>query len=476
MACQVRCVMHSFESSQDDVALWPASHLTAAMRAGALRPLEVAEACLRRVSERNGVLNAVVTLNPNFLEEAEALDKRAAPHGLLYGLPVGIKDTTPVAKLRTTFGSTTLKEFVPARDALVVKRLRDAGALILGKTNTPEFAVGGTTDNDVFGPTRNPWNAALTCGGSTGGGAAALASGMVALADGSDLGGSLRIPASFCGVVGLRPSPGLVPMVPSPLLWDSLSVAGGIGRTAEDVALYLQATHGPTPDSPMGQSGQERDILGGMRRAPVRDLRLAYCNDVAGIGVENDIGAACLQASLELAANGNTVEEIDFDLRRVRPAFDTLRAYQLCAMHKERLNRLDLLGTNLSSNLRAALKVTTRELAQAERVRTWLWIRFRHFFRRHDFLLTPCAPIPPFSVDQPHPTHIAGRPLATYYEWFASTYVLSVAGLPVASVPVGLDRNGLPIGLQVVGPPQGEEGVLAIAAALQRCCPIDPIE
>ena len=232
-----------------------AVELARRVRARELSPVEVVEAALARVARVNGPLNAVVTLNQGVLDQARDLEQRLARGeypGPLAGLPVGIKDITPVAGLRTTYGSPLYADHVPTEDALVVQRLRAAGALVLGKTNTPEFAAGGNTWNDVFGWTRNPWHPERSAGGSTGGGAAALATGMIAVAEGTDLGGSLRIPASFCGVVGLRPSIGLVPTSPSDWAWDTLAVTGPMARTAEDVALALQAMAGPSPWAPLG--------------------------------------------------------------------------------------------------------------------------------------------------------------------------------------------------------------------------------
>ncbi len=234
----------------------PASELRALVARREVSAVEVVEASLARVAALNGTINAVVTLNPHAVDDARAIDRRLAAGGepgLLCGVPVGIKDVTPVASLRTTYGSTIYADHVPDDDALVVQRLRDAGAVILGKTNCPEFAAGGNTFNDVFGRTRNPWNTSRSAGGSTGGGAAALASGMIALAEGTDLGGSLRIPASFCGIVGLRPSIGLVPTSPTDWAWDSLQVTGPMARTAGDVALMLQAIAGASDWSPLRQ-------------------------------------------------------------------------------------------------------------------------------------------------------------------------------------------------------------------------------
>jgi amidase len=230
---------------RNEIADLSASDLRRLVGEGQLSPVEIVDACLARVERCNGVVNAIVTLNPRARDDARALEREVARGniGPLCGIPVGIKDVTPVAGLRTTYGSPVYAEHVPMVDALVVQRLRAAGAVILGKTNCPEFAAGGNTFNDVFGRTRNPWNPERSAGGSTGGGAAALATGMIALAEGTDLGGSLRIPASFCGLVGLRPSAGLVPTWPSDWLWDTLQVTGPIARTAEDVGLMLDAAH-----------------------------------------------------------------------------------------------------------------------------------------------------------------------------------------------------------------------------------------
>ncbi len=261
---------------------------------------EVVAASLARVDARNPELNAIVTLNLRALEDADALDARIAKGedpGLLCGLTAGIKDVTPVEGLRTTYGSTMYAGHIAPEDALVVCRLRAAGAVILGKTNCPEFAAGGNTFNDVFGRTRNPWDPSKSAGGSTGGGAAALASGMIALAEGTDLGGSLRIPASFCGVVGLRPSVGLVPTHPTDWVWDTLQVTGPMARTVQDVALMLQAVAGPSECSPHAQPSAGRDFVGAVARGAPRGLRIAYCPDIAGIGVESSIEQSCRQAA-----------------------------------------------------------------------------------------------------------------------------------------------------------------------------------
>jgi amidase len=324
----------------------------------------------------------------------------------------------------------------------------------------------------VFGPTRNPWNLTRSAGGSTGGGAAALATGMIALAEGTDLGGSLRIPASFCGVVGLRPSPGLVPTVPSDYVWDTLQVSGPMARTAEDVALLLQAISGSSPEAPLSQPMTGRDFPRAVRRGMRPGVRIAYCPDIAGIGVDAGIERVCRSAAFELEQAGAHVEEIALDTSAARPAFLALRGYWMVAHQYTRLDMVDRFGANLGGNVRAGLAGTPFQLGQAEHVRGHLWHRFRELFEHYDHLLTPCMAVPPFSVERNYPETVAGRVMETYVDWIAPTFVLSLTGLPVASVPCGLDAQGLPVGLQVVGSPQGEEAVLALAAAVQSARPI----
>ena len=450
-----------------------AAEIARSVAAREVSPVEVVEAALRRVEEINPRINAIVTLNPRALDDARELERRLAAGeapGPLAGVPVGIKDVTQVAGLRTTFGSPLYTDHVPADDALVVQRLRAAGAIILGKTNTPEFAAGGNTWNDVFGRTRNPWNPGRSAGGSTGGGAAALATGMIALAEGTDLGGSLRIPASFCGVVGLRPSPGLVPTWPSDWVWDTLQVTGPMARTAEDVALMLQAIAGPSELAPLRQPVAGRDFVAAVRRGPRKGVKLAYCPDIAGIGVDPGVEAVCRRAAEALDA-----ETVDLDLSEGRDAFLALRGLWFVSWMQERLDRIEEFGVNVRTNTKAGLAGTVPEVARAEAVRGRIWHRFREFFERYDHLLTPTMAVPPFPVEQNYPETVAGRTMKTYVDWIAPTFVLSLTGLPVASVPCGLDPGGMPVGLQVVGRPQGEEQVLALARSIQELIPVrDP--
>lgn len=436
---------------------------------------DVVAACLERVDRLNPSLNAVVTLNPRALDDARALDARLAQGdapGSLCGLPVGIKDVTPVGGLRTTFGSTLYADFVPDEDALVVQRLRAAGAVILGKTNCPEFAAGGNTFNEVFGRTRNPWNPSRSAGGSTGGGAVALATGMTALAEGTDLGGSLRIPASFCGIVGLRPTFGLVPTHPTDGVWDTLQVTGPMARTAEDVALMLSAIAGPSAWSPMAQPFDAATMMADAGAQQLRGRRIAYCADPAGIGVDATIERTCRDAAWALRDAGASVEEIELDLRGARPAFLALRGLWFVTHMYPRLDRAAEFGVNVGSNVRAGLTVSTRDLAAAEQERGRLWHRFRELFTRVDHLITPCMAVSPFPVEENYPATVAGRVMDSYVDWIAPTFVLSLTGLPVSAVPCGKDGDGLPIGLQIAGRPRADGQVLAAAAAVQARCPI----
>jgi amidase len=462
------------------LALKPATEIRDGLAAGECTAVDVAEASLAQVAEHNDRLNAVVTFNERFLDDARALDERRARGeevGPLFGLPVGIKDVTPVAGLRTTYGSTAYADHVPTEDALVVERLRDAGALILGKTNCPEFAAGGATFNDVFGRTRNPWNLDKTPGGSTGGGAAGLVTGMIALAEGTDLGGSLRIPASFSGVCGIRPSPGLIPTVPADYLYDPFQVTGPMARQVSDLGLALDALSGPDPRSPLSQPTAGRDFEWAARNGNVEGMRFAYCPDAVGIGIDPEVEAVCRAAAESLADSGAVVEEISLDLSYAWQAFLDFRGYWFVAQMRNRTEHMDSFGPNVAGNIRSGMSVTAEALGAAEGARGQLWTEFAAFFGRFDALLTPCMAVPPFDVESNYPVTVAGRPMKTYIDWVAPTFVLSLTSLPVACVPAGLDPSGLPVGLQVMGPQFGEERALAVAAAVQRSNPLgSPLE
>jgi amidase len=355
----------------------------------------------------------------------------------------------------------------------VVLRLKAAGAIVIGKTNTPEFGAGANTVNKVFGATRNPWNTALSASGSTGGGAAALASRMAPLAEGTDFGGSLRTPAAFCGVVGLRTTAGLVPRYPVTMPWHDQSVAGPMARSAEDCALLLDAMTGLSAKSPLScvapwKSARER--LAKARN--LRGLRLAYAPDIAGIGVDEEIERICRTAALDLRAAGAAVEEIEINMSDGRDAFLALRGEAMVGNHLERLERIGELGDNLAGNIRAGLALTVSEIARAEHKRAEIWHRWRALFERYDFVLTPTAPVPAFPVEKNYPDVIQGRKLQNYMDWIGPNFLVSLAGLPAASVPAGLTSAKLPVGLQIVGPRFSEPMILTAAKFVEAAHPI----
>jgi amidase len=458
--------------SQSSLTRLPATCIALKIRSGELTPTAVIEAHLAAIARHNPQLNAVVTETAaEALAAARALEQRraeGAPLGCLAGVPVGIKDTHPTAGIRTTYGSQLMRDHVPTEDAAIVARLRAADAIVIGKTNVPEFAYGAHTVNAVFGATRNPWNRALSASGSTGGGAAGLVAGMFALATGSDLGGSLRLPASFNGVVGLRPSPGLVPLVPSDQPWNPLSVDGPMARNVGDLALMLQAIAGPHPLEPFVVPVEGRDFPAAAAGLPRPGLRIAYCPDIVRIGIDPEVERVARQAAFALRDLGCHVEEVDLDLSGFRRTFLQLRGQFVVNGGLDMLDRIDRLGPNYAGNLRFGLAQSPRDVAEGERGRARLLAVMATFFTRHDRLLTPCAPVPPFPIEMNYPETIGGRKMESYIDWAAPTFVLSATGLPVLCVPAGLDRSNLPVGLQVVGPRWNEEGVLSLGAAIER--------
>jgi amidase len=459
-----------------------AHELAALIKSRAVSPVEVLDAHLAVIERVNPKLNAIVTL----AVEAARASARAAEDavirgealGPLHGLPIGVKDVTPTAGIRTTYGSRLYADHVPDHDAEIVRRLKAAGAIVIGKTNTPEFAAGANTVNEVFGATRNPWNVKLSVGGSTGGGAAGLAAGMFPLAEGTDFGGSLRVPAAFCGVVGLRPTPGLTPLYPTALPWDTLRVSGPMARTAEDVALMLSAVGGPFDKSPISLPSSVADLPERVRSISAKDLRIGYVSDISGVGVESEIDAVCRKAARNFEAAGARVEETTLDLSEGRMAFPVLRGMAVVLTHRNRLDKIDHMGKNLAGNIRSGQALTTEQVLNAEAARAQLWQRTNEFFSRYDVLLTPCVPVAPFPVEQSHPENIGGRAMNSYIDWIAPTFVLTLVSVPAASVPAGLDSRGLPVGLQIVCPRFQEATVLGLARILQERIPMPavPIE
>jgi amidase len=462
-----------------DLCFTPATELSRLYRSRKVSPLEVMRAVLERLDRVNPLVNAVVTLDREAaLREARrataALARRSAALGPLHGIPVGIKDVTPTKGMRTTFGSKLFEDHIPLEDAAVVERLKGAGAIVLGKTNTPEFAFGPNTVNAVFGATRNPWNLALSAGGSSGGSAAALATGICPIAQGTDLGGSLRGPAALCGVVGFRTTPGLIPRYPEVLAWDSYSVEGPMARTVGDTALMLSVMAGPADvRSPMNYSTDTKPFLTAVKQPSVKGSRIAWSPDLGGlVTVDPEIASACEASAGVFRKLGARVVRASADMHDVPDIVALTRGFLMVARHADKVERWrDQLQAGLVENTSQGLGMTSRDVARGELLRTQLWNRVRAFFETHDLWLTPTAAVPPFPIELPHAMEIGGKPAGKTLQRSYLTYAFSVLGLPAISVPCGFTREGLPIGLQIVGPPRHEAAVLRAAAAFEAAQP-----
>jgi amidase len=440
-------------------------------------PLEVLDAHLDAIARINPKLNAIVTLAEDDARvQAKAAGEavmRGDAIGALHGLPVVIKDVTLTKGMRTTFGSPLYADFVPEEDAEPVARLRRAGAIVLGKTNTPEFAAGANTINEVFGVTRNPWDPTRSPAGSSGGSAVSAATGMAALAHGTDFGCSIRIPASFCGIVGLRTTAGLIPNRPMRLPWDPGQVHGPLARSAEDAALMLDAMTGldplwpisvaPTWESAHAEVNATRDAKG---------LRIAYVSDIAGFGVDAEVDEICRTTALGLAAQGATVDHIAFDCSDGFDTYKALRGEWMVGQQLERIEMLDRFGPNLAGNVKAGLALSVRDTAAAENARERVWMRFRQLFGKYDFLLTPAAPVPPYKLEENFPTEINGRKLDNYIDWIAPAFLITLVGFPAGSVPAGKTTGNLPVGLQIVGPRFSDPRILGLCKLVQQANPI----
>jgi amidase len=464
-------------SLADDLNWRPATELARLIRSKAISPVELLQAHLATIEQLNPKINAICTLAA---ESAMAAAQRAEQTvmagdeiGSLHGVPIGIKDLTPTAGIRTTFGSPLYADHVPSEDAAVVKRIKQAGAIVVAKTNTPEFGAGANTVNRLFGATRNPWDLALTVGGSSGGGAAALASGMLPLAEGTDFGGSLRVPAAFCGVVGLRPTAGLVPRYPTPLPWDVGTVHGPMARSAEDTALLLEAMIGDDHSlTPISTVAPWKNLAAAV--AQIRDLkgmRIGYAADIAEVGIDPEISRACRAAAKRLVDYGATVDELEFSMADGHEAYLVLRGLTMVARFFESLDEIEKFEPNLRGNIETGAKLTIGEIARAERKRAELWHRWRKLFERIDLLLTPTTPVAPFPVEQNYPDVIASRKMTSYIDWIAPTFLVTLGSLPAASAPCGQTGAGLPIGLQIIGPRFAEPRILAAAKLVHECNP-----
>jgi amidase len=451
----------------------PAVEQLKMMRDGEITCAELLELQIQRTERVNPTVNAVVTKTFDAARERAAeIDRSFAlcgPDGQappLHGLTVAHKDTLLTRGVRTTHGSPLYAEHVPDTDASIVESYAHAGAITVGKTNTPEFGAGSQTYNRVFGTTFNPYDLALTCGGSSGGGAAALACGMVALADGTDMGGSLRNPASFCNVVGLRPSPGAIAAWPAADAWDPLNVQGPMGRVVADVAMQFGALAGPDPRAPLSGPGPpaanslERDLKG---------TRVAWSENLGGLPMEPAVTEVLEVNRPVLQHLGCNVVDVEPDLRGAEEVFTVWRAlsFDLNLGHHYD-EQPDALGDDVRWNIERGRELTSAVLVEAQRRRTELFHRMRLFFEQYEFLVAPVAQVLPFSASCKYPEKVNGMAIETYIDWMKSCYVISAASLPAVSVPFGFSSEGLPVGLQVVGAYGQDWSVLQMAHAIER--------
>lgn len=440
---------------------------------GEVSAREVTEAHVRQVESLNPLINAIVTFTPeDALARADEADRafgRGELLGPLHGLPVAYKDLQETRGVRTTYGSIGYADFHPVFDSLLVQRVNGAGAISLGKTNTPEFGTGSHTYNSLFGPTRNPYDLSKSAGGSSGGAAAALASGMVALADGSDMAGSLRNPASFCNIVGLRPTPGRVPSWPAPAAWFPLSVDGPMGRSVGDVALMLSVLAGEDSRSPLSIPGDGREFARVLEPPPA-GVRVAWSRSAGGLQIDPEVTRVLDSfGRASLVDMGCVVEDVEPDFSGADESFLTWRAWYYALALGEDLDRHGSeLNSDVIANIELGRRLSGHDLARAEVLRTGLWHRMTELFERFDVLALPAAQVMPFDVEQKWVTEINGHPQSSYLDWMRAAYRISATGLPAISVPCGFSTDGRPVGLQLVGRPHRELALLEIAHAFEQ--------
>ena len=464
--------------SDSEICFMNATDMAALIRQKNLSAREVMQAHLRQIERVNPKVNAIVTLVPQdqLMAQARAADEALATGkvlGPLHGLPVGVKDLTETKGIRTTYGSPLFKDYVPDHDALVVERMKNAGAILVGKTNSPEFGMGSQTFNPVFGPTLNPYDVTKTCGGSTGGGAVALACGMVPIANGSDMGGSLRNPASFCNVVGIRPSPGRVPNDSYARLgWFTLSVLGPMARNVTDCALLLSVLAGFDRRSPIAidqPGGQFAQPLGGRS---FKGVRVAMIKDL-GLPWERAVKNAIDAQRKVFESLGCIVEEAEPDMRDANECFVAWRHWAFELSLGERVDaHPDKVNSYGHWHVEKGRKLAGPYLSRIEAKRTALYQRMRQFMEKYDFLIMPVNQVLPFDVSTHYPTEIAGVKMENYIAWMKSAYYISAVGNPAISVPCAFSDSGLPIGIQIVGRHNDDRGVLQMGYAFEQATKI----
>ena len=449
-----------------------AAEITAGIAAGEMSAKEVMEAHIAQIEQINPKVNAIVTFLPEeamaAAREADRTRARVGETGPLFGIPIAHKDLVDTKGIRTTRGSPIFKDNIPDKDALIVERLKAAGAITIGKTNTPEFGAGSQTYNEVFGETLNPYDLTKTCGGSSGGAAVALACGMMPLADGSDLGGSFRNPASFCNVVGLRSSPGRVPVWPAATLWYPFKIQGPMARSVSDVALMLSVIAGPDPRVPMSI-----DEPGGMFAKPLdrnfKGARIGFSLDLNGLPVDERVSSVIEAHRRVFEDLGCRIIEGEPDFTGADEIFKVWRAWSVELSLGPLLDtHRDQIKDTVIWNAEMGRELTGPQIGRAEMKRAELYHRMSAYMEDHEFLILPVSQVPPFDVKERYITQINGTKMETYIDWMKSCYYVSATCLPAISVPCGFTPDGLPVGIQIVGRHRDEIGVLQLARAFEK--------
>jgi amidase len=454
----------------------PATALAAKLRKKELSARELLDAHLKQIERVNPKVNAIVTLVADQARDKAKLCDEAAARGRflgpLHGLPVVHKDLADTKGIRTTYGSPIFKDHVPTADALMIRRIREGGAVTLGKTNTPEFGAGSQTFNPVFGATKNPHDLTKTCGGSSGGAAVALACGMAPIADGSDMGGSLRNPAAFCGVVGFRVSPGRVPRVPNNSAWSSISVVGPMARNVADCAFFLSAMAGPDERDPLSIHEDGAQFARPLRR-DFKGVRVAWFKDLGGLPFDRRVREVIDARRKTFESLGCLVEQAEPDFAGADEAFRVLRALNFYQQHAAKVaQHRALIKATVIEEVDRGAKLTAAEITKADTVRSALYQRVGEFFGKYRFFILPVTQVPAFDVNQPYVSEIDGRKLGNYIDWMRSCYYISVLNNPAISVPGGFTPEGLPVGVQIVGRHQDDWGVLQMAHAFEQAAAV----
>jgi amidase len=460
------------QGAASSICFMSAVEMARMIRTKKLSAREALAAHLTQIDRVNPKVNAIVTLVPELAlaaaANADEMQARGETLGPLHGLPVAHKDLLDTRGIRTTFGSPLYKDNVPMEDDIVVERMRRAGAITIGKTNTPEFGSGSQTFNTIFGATRNPYDVTKTCGGSSGGAAVALACGLVPVASGSDTGGSLRNPAAFCNVVGFRPSPGRVPNPKAAFGWSTLSTAGCLGRSVADLALALSTIAGPDSRAPLSVNEPGERFARTLDRS-FKGVRVAWFKDLGGVPFDPRVRAVVDAQRTTFQTLGCIVEQAEPDFAPAEIAFRVLRAWNTANTYGERFRaRPDAFKDTLRGEIEEGLRLTGSDVARAETAHGQLWRRFQAFLEKYEYFVLPTTQLPPFDVDTPYPTEIAGVTFDSYIDWMKSCWYISATGNPAASVPGGFTPEGLPIGVQIVGRANQDFSVLQLAHAFEQ--------